>query len=98
MLFDTSNLNNKNVLFQLQVTPNLTIDKNNDTIFPICEEAALNILKSGHFREWTFLIPCTRAEDFWQGYETSLHYFVEVRIYQEQISWDTKQFCWKTFG
>ena len=28
------------------------------------------------FRERSFLILGTRAEDFWQGYETFLHYFV----------------------
>ena len=32
-----------------------------------------------NLREQSFLIPGTRAEDFWQGYETFFHHFVWVR-------------------
>ena len=31
-----------------------------------------------------------RAEDFWQGYETSFHFFVGVRKFSEQFLWGTK--------
>ena len=36
-------------------------------------------------REQSFLIPDTRAEDFWQGYETFFNHFVGVRKFYEQF-------------
>ena len=51
-----------------------------------------NELGSGHF-----LILGTRAEDFSQGYETFLHYFVGVRKFLEQFLWGTKLFFLKKF-
>ena len=37
----------------------------------------------------------TRAEDFWQEYETSFHNFVDVPKYSDQFLWGTKLFCLK---
>ena len=48
-------------------------------------------------REQSFLILSTGAEDFSQGYETFLHYFVGVRKFYEQFLWGAKLFCLKKF-
>ena len=41
-------------------------------------------------RERSFSILGTGAEDFLQGYETFLHYFVGVRKFLEQFLWGYK--------
>ena len=60
------------------------LDAENKKVF-MHSEFALFCLKNCHVRERSFLILGTRTEDFWQGYETFLHFLVGVRKFQEQI-------------